>query len=354
MNPYGFVRLGPPGERRSAARHDHFEGHSGWFTCHLTALTHLFIPDTRERAVKGQHATLNLLRATDGVPLLPGSSLKGVIRSVAETISGSCLTLPQARQGKLEYRGRPPTSFNVPGGFEHCRNAAYACPACRLFGLLYRGEVFMGKVTIDDARTTATTQAEQMTIEALMEPKPRHRIWYEDPQQRGFIRGRKFYCHRPRGPRRTTVRNEYNKTIEAVRPGALFTFSLEYTNLADEELALLVLALVLEDPMRHKVGMGKPIGLGSVQIEIAGWEQINRQARYQQLGSGVSRLEGQALVAEIARWQARYHQAYAKWTKSLEDLRRIWTWDPGRQEDVGYPPLEWFRKHPKTPLEEAP
>jgi CRISPR/Cas system CSM-associated protein Csm3 (group 7 of RAMP superfamily) len=353
MNPYDFVRFGQPAQRKPAIKHDRFEGHSGRLLCRLTARTHLFIPKTQD-VPRRQHVELELMRGSNDVPLLPGSSLKGVIRSVAEAISGSCLTLPQPRRGRVDYRGRPPVSYKVPRGFEHCRGADYLCPACRVFGSLSGGNPFLGKVGISDARAVDDVDVEWLTIEALMEPKPRHWAWYEDPQQRGVMRGRKVYYHRPLGPRTTTVKNRYNKTIEAVKPGAVFEFSVDYTNLTDDELALLVFALVLESEMCHKVGMGKPVGLGSAKIEIVRWEQIDRQARYEQLGGGMSVVEGDALVAEVGRWQTRYHEQYANWQDSLANLRRIWTWDPTSREDVRYPPREWFRKNRNVPLEKAP
>ncbi len=353
MNPYGFVRLGPAAPRTAAIRHDRFQGLSGHLRCRLTALTHLFVPKTQE-VTKGKHQELTFMRSIDGRPLLPGSSLKGVIRSVAEAISGSCLTLPLGREGQIEYRGRPPVTYRIPRGFERCRDADHLCPACRIFGSLSGGNPFLGKIGLSDALTVGPYEVEILTIEALMEPKPRHRAWYEDPIQRGYLRGRKFYYHRPAGPRRTTVRTEYNKTIEAVKPGAVFEFEVDYTNLTEAELALLIFALVLEPDMAHKVGMGKPVGLGSARIEIVGWERIDRQARYRQWGGGVTRLEGEDLNAEIERWRNRYYQEYSKWKESLTDLRRIWKWDPASTVEIRYPGQDWFRRNPKAPIEEAP
>lgn len=353
MNPYDFVRFGQPGPREPAIKHDRFKGHSGQFLCRLTARTHLFIPKTQD-VPRREHARLELMRGSDGAPLLPGSSLKGVIRSVAEAISGSCLTLPQPRRGSVDYRGRPSVSYKVPRGLEHCHSAGRLCPACRVFGSLSGDNAFLGKVGLSDARAMGNVGVEWLTIEALMEPKPRHRAWYEDPQRRGVMRGRKFYYHRPLGPHTTTVKNRYNKTVEAIRPGAVFEFSVEYANLTDDELALLIFALTLEPEMCHKVGMGKPVGLGSAKIEIVRWEQVDRQARYEQLGRGMSVMEDDALAAEISRWQARYHELYASWQESLSDLRRIWTWDPAARGDMRYPSREWFRQNRSAPLEEAP
>jgi CRISPR-associated protein (TIGR03986 family) len=319
----------------------------------LTAYTHLFIPATQEMR-RGVHQELRLLRAADASALLPGSSLKGVLRGVAEAISGSCLTLPLGRRGEVGYRGRAPINYRIPEDFEHCRDAGHLCPACRLFGSLSDRHIFFGKMSFSDAVASGAAEVQQLTLEALMEPKPRHRAWYEDPQQRGYMRGRKFYYHRPGGPRTTAEKTQYNKTVEAVKPGTVFEFSVDYANLTQAELALLIYAVTLEPGMCHKVGMGKPIGMGSARIEITGWQVIDRQARYRQLGGGVDTLDGDVLAAEITRRQAAYHEEYALWAESLADLRRIWAWTPGTGADVRYPDQDWFRKNQTAPIDQAP
>ena len=210
-----------------------------------------------------------------------------------------------------------------------------------------------GKVGLSDARPVGDVDVEWLTVEALMGPKPRHRAWYEDPQQRDLMRGRKFYYHRPLGPRTTTQRSRYNKTIEAIKPGALFEFGVDYINLTDDELALLVFALVLEPEMCHKVGMGKPVGLGSAKIEIIHWERVDREGRYRQLGGGMSALKDEALAEEIEILRTRHNQVYANSQESLSDLRRIWTWNPAMTEDVEYPSRDWFRRNWDAPLEGA-
>lgn len=353
MNPYGFVRLGAAGPRRPVTGHHRFDGLSGELGGRLTSLTALFIPRTQQ-VVRSQHARLDMLRDSEGRPILPGSSLKGVIRSVAEALSGSCCTLPQTRQGKLDYDGRSPVSYKLPRDFERCEDKDRACPCCRIFGLLSRDEVFAGKATIGDARAIGRLETKWFTTGALMEPKPRHRPWYGDPRQPDAARGRKFYYHRPQGPASAAAQTQYNKTIEAVLPGSQFEFVAEYSNLTEEELALLVYSLVLEEPMRHKLGMGKPLGLGSTQIEIVRWKRLDAKSRYQQLGGGTDQLSSEALAEELQRWRQLYHRFYQASRESLQDLRRVWAWDPSSRVEVKYPGQDWFRQNPKTPLEQAP
>ena len=347
MNPYHFVPLGPSGQRRKVKTHESFQDESGSFTCQLTARTHLFTAASHNGGGEG-HQNLKSVRGKDGKPLIPGSSLKGVVRSVAEALSGSCLTLPT----RLDYGNG--VSYRTPGGFQRCESKEQLCPACRIFGAMSRNGTFLGKIGISDAMAEGEIAVETLTLESLMQPKPRHRVWYGDPRQTNDMRGRKFYYHRPQGARTTTRRGKYNKTVETVKPSTVFGFSVDYTNLAKDELALLVFALVLEPEMCHKLGMGKPVGLGSAKIEIVEWKQHNLRARYEHLGGGTSILQADALTDEIERWTNRYHDLFAKWEDSLDHLRRIWRWDPNTTEEVKYPKQEWFRNNPTAPIEDAP
>lgn len=347
MNPYHFVPLGQPGPRRKVITHDSFQGESGTLTCQLTARTHLFTAAPHsERG--GGHQNLKCVRGKGGQPLIPGSSLKGVVRSVAEALSGSCLTLPT----RLDYGNN--VSYTLPKVFERCDSKDQLCPACRIFGAMSRGGTFLGKINIGDALGESAVMIEHLTLGSLMQPKPRHSVWYEDPQQPGVMRGRKFYHHRPQRARTTTQRGKFNKTVEAVKPGTVFAFSVDYANLEADELALLIFALVLEPEMCHKVGMGKPVGLGSAKIELTQWQQHDVQMRYVHLGEGITLLQTDALTGEIERWTKRYHEFYALWIDSLNDLRRIWRWDPNADTDIKYPTQQWFRNNPTEPIENAP
>jgi hypothetical protein len=127
LNPYNFVPLADVGPMRERApSQEHFEGLSGTIVCRLETLTPFFTPDSAEcpdlgasgrpegepeerSGVKAsafdpdwsehdprgqaEHKWFNLLRDGDGFPLIPGSSLKGVIRSAAEALSNSCLSV---------------------------------------------------------------------------------------------------------------------------------------------------------------------------------------------------------------------------------------------------------------------
>ena len=66
-------------------------------------------------------------------------------------------------------------------------------------------------------------------------------------------------------------------------------FHLDFSNLTKWELDLLRFALRPNKPFRHKLGMGKPVGLGTVRIDLAGLQSIDRQKRYAEDGPDAAR-----------------------------------------------------------------
>lgn len=73
--------------------------------------------------------------------------------------------------------------------------------------------------------------------------------------------------------------------------GVTYYFDVRFDNLTRRELALLVYALepAEGDAYWHKLGLGKPIGLGSVKIDIAGVYLVERAERYSAAGFAAPR-----------------------------------------------------------------
>ncbi|HHJ20681.1 MAG TPA: TIGR03986 family CRISPR-associated RAMP protein [Gammaproteobacteria bacterium] len=89
--------------------------------------------------------------------------------------------------------------------------------------------------------------------------------------------------------------------IRPLKPGTSFYFHLDYNNLTEWELGLLCYVLQPSETFRHKLGMGKPIGLGTVKIEIATLQTIDRQKRYREAGANEHRHNGSNWVNESLR-----------------------------------------------------
>jgi CRISPR-associated protein (TIGR03986 family) len=178
------------------------------------------------------------------------------------------------------------------------------CPACRLFGTTYyRGRVRFGfahlsyepiwidytKKYMEEAKKVVKLiipmvplmklkmrdNQNSMTLPLLERPRPTWSI----PDDNFDIPGRKFYIHHNGWGRIVyeSVKGEFaptknNRTVEPLGEGNEFRFEVFFENLKPEELGLLLYCLELESGMAHKLGMGKPLGFGSVDIKVENLE----------------------------------------------------------------------------------
>jgi CRISPR-associated protein (TIGR03986 family) len=104
--------------------------------------------------------------------------------------------------------------------------------------------------------------------------------------------GRKIYLHHYdainkqgwRGwethPKRKEKDLKQKAEVKPLKKEIEFFFHLDFTNLNATELGMLCYALAPDEHFHHKLGMGKPLGLGSVKIEPVGLFYIDRLARY--------------------------------------------------------------------------
>ena len=176
--------------------------------------------------------------------LIPGSSLKGAVRSIVEAITRSCIRITQSRH-------RP----YIPQGYGGCMSVNDLCIACRLFG----AQDYQGHVSFEDA------VAPKGSLVLLGTPL----LWTPARGGRGLpprylqgnqARGRKFYRH-ARPPSGADPR-------ACIKSGAELPLRIHFLNLSEAELGILLTALGLHPshPFPIKLGGGKPVGLGSVQV----------------------------------------------------------------------------------------
>lgn len=102
------------------------------------------------------------------------------------------------------------------------------------------------------------------------------------------IRGNKIYWHKENenwiasNADVEQFPNQFPSKINPVRKDTLFTGRIRFENLSDVELGALLFALDLPEGCLHKIGMGKPLGLGSVKITPT-LHLSNREKRYSEL-----------------------------------------------------------------------
>lgn len=176
---------------------------------------------------------------TGGNIVIPGSSLKGAIRSVVEAISGSCVS-------KVSYQVRRA----VPRWFSECRQKDNLCVACRMFGAMG----FQGNISIQDAPKTEGNIVTEYVPELYAPGRGQRRM--------RDVPGRKFYMHGEVASGDTPV--------EACEKESKFSFVLQVDNLRRLEWGLLFTALGHHpnQSFKLKIGGAKPVCFGSIDIQI--------------------------------------------------------------------------------------
>jgi len=358
MNPYDFVRIdwNKPPERHRPVWHHRFFGqgtqklYAGSIEVDIFAETPLFIADPRTVSPDPKKPA-QFIRNKHGEYIIPGSSLKGMLRCLVETLGNGCLTLFDGRyeRGQVNY-GR-----DVPQSFQKCGDNTNLCIACRTFGMLKeRTEgVFLGKVNIGDATVDADRIYEYerpIYTKPLMEPKPHHESFYLD-EARQHITGRKYYFHHSRDVEPLTENGliyfggkPANRFILPLDYDTRFHFRIDFTNLEADEFAALLLAIVLEQDMRHKIGYAKPLGLGSISLIPTSLTMVDYTLRYTNPGKerGKTVLEGDKLGNVIDEHVANFSKTHLVQI-AMEDLRRIWQWPPDPSVNYYYPSKrDWF------------
>lgn len=166
--------------------------------------------------------------------------------------------------------------------------------------LAFKGKVRISNGLLEEGQDEPFTK--EVTLKILSSPKPPSPAMYFKPAnnpQGGYIakadlkpgthypQGRKFYLHHKVAEDQTPWKTDYEKEllnqknrIRPLRKGLSFSFTIQFDNLTDWELGLLCYAVRPDDGFRHKIGMGKPLGLGSVRIDPETLEIVDRSKRY--------------------------------------------------------------------------
>ena len=153
-----------------------------------------------------------------------------------------------------------------------------------------------------------TTFQHYLTQDGSKDAKNRTTYFSKD---RTTLRGHKLYWHRdaewqskvkPEEVRNHPEKKTQNTIIQPVRKGTRFTGRIHFENLAPAELGALLHALDLPQDCAHKLGMGKPLGLGSVRITPV-LQLLDVNARYASWAdTGVRSSDGQEFKEAFERF----------------------------------------------------
>jgi len=341
MNPYDFVRTdwNTPPNRQEPKKHHKFYNDpdiwSGKIECQLTAETLIFIPlsDSEPGAKQDFSTHRNEYGGPDdGAYFIPGSSLKGLLRSLVEVVGNGCYSKFDGKYKQAYYVNK------IPDNFKLCNDYSSLCIGCRLFGYIGHDKVHKGQVHTSDAEFIAGEEYGKFILHSIGGPNPRHDAFYLTADKQ-TIAGRKFYFH-SQNPLSGREGDFNAPIIYPLKPGASFSFTVHFDNLTQSELNTLLYAIVLEENMRHKIGYAKPLGLGSVKIEITQLMLLRRHLRYANHPNSKQTYQTDQLEQYLSTNLASFR---SNQSNTFKDLLRIWVWPPHGVR-FEYPTYEWFRE----------
>ncbi len=103
-------------------------------------------------------------------------------------------------------------------------------------------------------------------------------------------------------------RLELKMQCTPLKPRQSLYFHIDFENLSKAELTLLKMAISPDSGFHHRLGLGKPLGLGMVQAEILGVFYLNRVARYSI--NGITNGRYSSLTRFTSQWPVGLHESY--------------------------------------------
>ena len=192
------------------------------------------------------------------------------------------LYLSPAQISRLVYYHR---ANNLLGSHSHCEDTTKLCEACALFGMIGKDcepSSIASRLRFTDAKLENDAKLTYKTLKELSSPRLSSIEFYSTAPNMKFqwnydtkgvkLNGRKFYFHH-NCDCTTIEKTGRNLTTELLEKGAEFSFDIFFDKLNESELNRLVWTLAIGENSpnshrMHKLGHGKPLGLGSVKITV--------------------------------------------------------------------------------------
>jgi len=186
------------------------------------------------------------------------------------------------------------------GDYRPCSSENSVCPACALFGFVSESgensKALASRLRFGDAKLVKTNNEyglfhKPVVLDELSSPKisasefylkkPNKNTKYwtydykiQENDKKSYIYspkilGRKFYWHQKiKHVSGAKEKSERNVGVRPLNPNAEFKGKIYFNNITEEELNTLIWALTIgeSEAHAHKIGMGKPLGLGSVRF----------------------------------------------------------------------------------------
>jgi CRISPR-associated protein (TIGR03986 family) len=232
-----------------------------------------------------------------------------------------------------------------------CSDYHKLCPSCRLFGWVHQQPSndlerasYAGRVKISHADLIEEKGTlDDFPLAILSTPKPTTTFFYllkngkpdfyvKYDTSGAHLRGRKFYLHQKKAEeekeyrRAGDIRDDQNRTIrDALKPGAKFEFAVEFENLAPVEFGALLWSIEMENDMFHKIGLGKPLGFGSVKLNIESIRILDVERRYGSFSNDGYNVETNQKEIFIKKFREYMEKRYGKNFYELDNIMDIKT-----------------------------
>ena len=321
--PYRLIEFPKQPPRLAApAGHDryHAERWHGSISLQLTVQTTLHISTgiVTLGSDVGERLPLikTMVQAGDRL-VIPGSSLKGVVRSAYEAITNSTLAV-------ISHK----TESQIPRERLPCKNKDNLCPASLVFG----ATDWKGLVQFRDAQCQQSRPSIGF-MPSLHRPRPDlHRAYFRN----GKAIGRKFYHHAvqaiDKGQQRGIPVQQASKDYQ-------FLTQMRFENLTQAELGTILVVLGQDPhyPIALKIGGGKPIGMGTMSVEVTAIEAYDRaamQRRYCRLDAKAESRTG----ASLRQFQQSAIQAAHQTLilpEQMRQLAEVWKYPTDRPAPPG-------------------
>lgn len=217
-------------------------------------------------------------------------------------LSPACIT-------KEFFKNTVEQLLEIQGKHNKCTDAEHLCPACRLFGMIGKENSNGSRIRfVDSYDASNICFGEKFTLPVLGAPKISATEFYlEKPmistignfmwnydyyvtyngknetrtEYNARLRGRKVYWHGEVKKNLSPVENaNMTCTVRPIEKGE-FKFKVYFEDVTEEELKNLIFSLTLNHKGLHKIGKGKPVGLGDVKISISSI----KERKYEQCGN---------------------------------------------------------------------
>ncbi len=321
-NPYRLVVLPSDVEQKlkNKQQHERFQGISGMIQAEILTLTPLVIGGRKNPEQAQEYKENNeksfMHNPENKLPLIPGASLKGVIWTLYELLTGSN-TACKAIFGDMDT-SNPDKNF--------------------------KGNIYFSDAVIDIQSSVPNITVDKLSCitTVLGSPKKTHTAFYHDATKQ-----RKLYHHQPKANSISSLRKagagKMQTPLYPLPPNCRFTFSVSFENLNSAQLACFMRSLFLSPGLCHKIGGGKSVGAGSVHIQPLSIKICPDKA---QLYRGKQKPQEfqdiHACLAEIQR--------YTEGIDFTEEIQKMLLWRGDDQNQYDYPDHSWFKNNSQVPL----